>query len=125
MQPKDQKSGSSASLRDDLDSGKGRDKVPYPDPAAAPLGTDDEAAGTPVSEEQLQMARRHELRGAGDLETSAPAVVHGRETGEFDSDATLQPRSSGSEAADASTAKWIAAALAVVLVVLLLLVLLR
>ncbi|TCT02151.1 hypothetical protein [Aquabacter spiritensis] len=29
-----------------IDAGETRDKVSYPDPAAAPLGTDDEAAGT-------------------------------------------------------------------------------
>lgn len=32
-------------LRQDIDSGKTGDKVAYPDPAAAPLGSDDEAAG--------------------------------------------------------------------------------
>ncbi|MCK0208532.1 hypothetical protein MWN33_10865 [Starkeya koreensis] len=32
-------------LRAQIDAGKTRDKVPFSDPAAAPLGTDDEAAG--------------------------------------------------------------------------------
>ena len=32
-------------LRGAIDSGRTGDKVAYPDPAAAPLGTDDEAAG--------------------------------------------------------------------------------
>ena len=36
-----------AQLRRDIDSGTTGDKVGWPDPAAAPLGTDDEAAGTP------------------------------------------------------------------------------
>jgi len=40
-------------LRRDIDLGKTRDKVPFPDPAAAPLGTDDEAAGTPVTTAEL------------------------------------------------------------------------
>jgi hypothetical protein len=35
-------------LRDQIDSGKFRDKVAAPDPAASPLGTDDEAAGSPT-----------------------------------------------------------------------------
>jgi hypothetical protein len=35
-------------LRDQIDSGKFRDKVAAPDPAASPLGTDDEAAGIPT-----------------------------------------------------------------------------
>ncbi|HYG88076.1 MAG TPA: hypothetical protein VD978_17645 [Azospirillum sp.] len=32
-------------LRYDIDSGRTGDKIPFPDPAAAPLGTDAEAAG--------------------------------------------------------------------------------
>jgi hypothetical protein len=35
-------------LRDEIDHGGRADKVDYPDPAAAPLGTDDEAAGDGV-----------------------------------------------------------------------------
>src|SRR3954471_15829642 len=35
-------------LRDQIDSGKFRDKVAAPDPATSPLGTDDEAAGVPT-----------------------------------------------------------------------------
>jgi hypothetical protein len=58
----DDRTASAAPLRGDLDAGHGRDKVNYPDPAAAPLGTDDEAAGTPITEEQLQMARAQEDR---------------------------------------------------------------
>jgi len=80
-----------SSLRDDLDRGRGRDKNPYPDPSAAPLGTDDEAAGTPISEEQLHMARHHEIRAHGATDISAPAVLHDGQTREFDSDGTLQP----------------------------------
>lgn len=34
-----------AKLRDEIDRGVMSDKVNHPDPAAAPLGTDDEAAG--------------------------------------------------------------------------------
>lgn len=33
-------------LRHQIDSGNAAEKVNYPDPAAAPLGTDEEAAGT-------------------------------------------------------------------------------
>lgn len=49
-------------LRHDIDHGRAGDKVNYPDPAAAPLGTDDEAAGTPPTQEQLRMARAAEIR---------------------------------------------------------------
>lgn len=64
-QPSDQPGDTPAAgapLRGQIDAGRGRDKVAYPDPAAAPLGTDDEAAGTPITEEQLEMARAQEDR---------------------------------------------------------------
>lgn len=41
--------GSSEQLRSDIDAGLTRDKVAFPDPAAAPLGTDAEAGGAPAS----------------------------------------------------------------------------
>lgn len=37
-------------LRHEIDSGRTGDKIPVEDPAAAPLGTDDEAAGTRPTE---------------------------------------------------------------------------
>ena len=49
-------------LRADIDSGRTGDKVAARDPAAAPLGTDDEAAGTPPRPEDVALARRHELK---------------------------------------------------------------
>ncbi len=51
-----------ARLRDEIDSGSTGDKVPAPDPAAAPLGTDDEAAGASPKAEEIARARRHERR---------------------------------------------------------------
>lgn len=52
-------------LKKDIDQGLTGDKVSYPDPAASPLGTDDEAAGTPVTQTQLDMARQAErVQGA-------------------------------------------------------------
>lgn len=33
-------------IKSDIDAGRTGDKVDFPDPAAAPLGTDEEAAGT-------------------------------------------------------------------------------
>ncbi len=47
-------------LRGEIDSGATHDKVANADPAAAPLGTDDEAAGTPPTAGQVATARRHE-----------------------------------------------------------------
>lgn len=40
--------GSVQRLRADIDRGRTGDKVDWPDPAAAPLGTDDEAGGAPT-----------------------------------------------------------------------------
>lgn len=48
-------------LRHEIETGQTDDKVDYPDPAAAPLGTDDEASGHPVSPGQAAVARRHEV----------------------------------------------------------------
>jgi len=42
-------------LRANIDSGKTGDKLPFPDPAAAPLGTDAEAAGYPPTRRELRM----------------------------------------------------------------------
>jgi hypothetical protein len=50
-------------LRQAIDNGRGGDKIPFVDPAAAPLGTDDEAGGNPPSREELEMAARSEIRG--------------------------------------------------------------
>ena len=47
-------------LRHDIDSGRTGDKVRASDPAAAPLGTDEEAAGTPVDPSVISAARRSE-----------------------------------------------------------------
>lgn len=51
----------SDALRHALDRGRGSDKTDFSDPAAAPLGTDDEAAGHPPSRDQLRMAAAAEL----------------------------------------------------------------
>ena len=51
-----------AQLRHDIDTGRTGEKVAAPDPAAAPLGTDDEAAGTPPSGQAVATARDAELK---------------------------------------------------------------
>jgi|SRR5215210_3552645 len=48
-------------LRADIDSGRSGDKIAWPDPATAPLGTDDEAAGTPPTRDQVERAHRQEV----------------------------------------------------------------
>jgi hypothetical protein len=49
-------------LRIAIDQGTAGDKVDVADPAAAPLGTDDEAGGTPNSTAQVRAAAAHEVR---------------------------------------------------------------
>ena len=53
-------------LRADIDAGKTGDKTPGEDPAAAPLGTDEEAAGTPIDPALAERVRRGERRPEGD-----------------------------------------------------------
>jgi hypothetical protein len=48
-------------LRKGIDSGRSGAKIDYPDPAAAPLGTDDEAGGTRPSPEAVRQAYHHEV----------------------------------------------------------------
>lgn len=50
-------------LRDEIDRGRMGDKVPASDPAAAPLGTDDEAAGTPADGERTRLAAQQRIAG--------------------------------------------------------------
>lgn len=47
-------------LRDDIDRGRTGEKVRFPDPAAAPLGTDDEAAGSRPDPGTVAAVRRDE-----------------------------------------------------------------
>jgi hypothetical protein len=58
-----------AMLKGDIDSGRTGDKNPVFDPALSPLGTDDEAAGTPPNAFRIALARHSEsldrwMRGA-------------------------------------------------------------
>lgn len=47
-------------LRADIDRGRTGDKIPYGDPAGAPLGADDEAAGDAPSADAVKQARHAE-----------------------------------------------------------------
>lgn len=48
-------------FRRDIDSGLTADKTSVIDPAAAPLGADEEAAGTPLSAQVITDTHEHEL----------------------------------------------------------------
>jgi hypothetical protein len=54
------KGSTTAQLKGDIDSGRTGDKNAAFDPALSPLGTDDEAAGTPPKPEQVDLARYQE-----------------------------------------------------------------
>ena len=51
-------------LRHDIDQGRAGDKVRFPDPAVAPLGTDEEAAGTPIDPQVIAQTREAEAKMA-------------------------------------------------------------
>lgn len=59
-----------AALRGDIDSGRTGDKISHPDPAAAPLGTDDEAAGAPIR--HADAAAAHAYETSRDVPTKRP-----------------------------------------------------
>jgi hypothetical protein len=58
------RSATADQLRAAIDRGETGDKVPVFDPAVAPLDTDAEAAGTPVSEQAAEVAIREEVHAA-------------------------------------------------------------
>jgi hypothetical protein len=60
-----------AQLKHDIDSGLTGDKVGGFDPAAAPLGADDEAAGTPPSPADIAQARAQERTGRNSATANA------------------------------------------------------
>jgi hypothetical protein len=67
-------------LRHEIDSGRTGDKIDFPDPAAAPLGTDSEAGGTPPSPLQVRTAVHAETRRPRTIEnkwTAAPILYVG------------------------------------------------
>ena len=58
--PPDSGSPTTAQLKADIDSGRTGDKIAFFDPGLSPLGTDDEAAGTPAEPSRIRLARRLE-----------------------------------------------------------------
>lgn len=88
-----QRRGSTVSqLKHDIDSGRTGDKVNYPDHAAAPLGTDDEAGGTPNTPEQVHAARM--------AENSRPLDAPGTDT-------RGNPGGEATRDAGGSSARWV------------------
>ena len=65
-----------AKLKHDINRDRGGDKVDAIDPAAAPLGTDEEAAGTPPSPQAIKQAHAHEI-GAKPVSSERNDSNHG------------------------------------------------
>ena len=58
--PPDSDTPTSAQLKGDIDSGRTADKTPHMDVGAAPLGTCEEAGGTPPTSQEVRLARQNE-----------------------------------------------------------------
>jgi hypothetical protein len=87
-------------LRHDIDHGRAADKQGFHDPAAAPLGTDDEASGNPPTPEQRAKAYEAEI-------ASRPNDRDARGAG--------RPVSGESEHARSGAVRWLVAAVVVIL----------
>ena len=74
-EPSDQLARNAAQLKASIDAGRTGDKVAVSDPAAAPLGTDEEAAGTPVGPWEIAQAHEAEHSGAA-KDTRSAELVH-------------------------------------------------
>lgn len=74
-QPSQNGPGRVEQLRADIDAGRTGDKVAYPDPAAAPLGADDEAAAQPDDRDAARprQAERAPPQQQSDARAGTPA----------------------------------------------------
>ena len=64
-------------IRSDIDRGTTGEKIGFPDPAAAPLGTDAEAGGTPPTVEERRMAAASQPRVRRELPLNGPMIYLG------------------------------------------------
>ena len=65
-------------LKGAIDSGRTGDKVSFSDPGAAPLGTDDEAAGPPDTAERVALAMCEELKIGSSIDAGSVARASSR-----------------------------------------------
>jgi hypothetical protein len=68
-----------AMLKGDINTGRTGDKNEVFDPGLSPLGTDDEAAGTPPSPARVQQARAQESRWRWLWGTSRTSAAHDKD----------------------------------------------
>jgi hypothetical protein len=62
-------------LRHAIDRGRTAEKVDFPDPAAAPLGTDSEAGGDPPSKDRVAAAMDNEVRRRSTPRSSSGPLI--------------------------------------------------
>ncbi|MHB2211386.1 hypothetical protein [Methylobacterium sp. CM6257] len=74
--PPDSDTPTAAQLKADIDSGRTADKTPHMDVGAAPLGTCEEAGGTPPTSREVRLARQNERAAS---EKAAAGYVHQRQ----------------------------------------------
>jgi hypothetical protein len=74
--PPDSSAPTTAQLKGDIDSGRTGDKTELFDPGMSPLGTDDEAAGTPAEPHRIRLARRLEGAKRWAAGTTRAAYAH-------------------------------------------------
>jgi hypothetical protein len=74
--PPESDAPTAAQLKGDIDSGRTADKAPHMDVGAAPLGTCEEAGGTPPTAQEVRVARQNERAPS---ERAAKGYVHQRQ----------------------------------------------
>jgi len=79
--PPPSRNPTSAMLKGDIDSGQTGDKNPVFDPSLSPLGTDDEAAGTPPTPFRVALARHTESVARWIGNRRGNGVAHGKADG--------------------------------------------
>jgi hypothetical protein len=77
--PPDDPDPNMAMLKGDIDSGRTGDKVPVFDPGMAMLGTCEEAAGTPLTPEQIRLARQEENKRRWRFGTRGASAAQNKE----------------------------------------------
>ena len=78
-------------LKGAIDSGRTGDKVAFDNPGAAPLGPDDEAAGTPDTPDRVALAMRRELKSG--LSSNSSGLATGVDRRRAASAARPRPKS--------------------------------
>ena len=77
--PVDDPAPNVAMLKGDIDSGRTGDKNEVFDPGLSPLGTDEEAAGTPVAPAQVKRAREQETKWRWRWGTRKTSAAHNQD----------------------------------------------